>query len=65
MQNTLFIKKVVMNDFLTFKKANFFKDNEFSSGCNILLGKNGSGKSSLLKAIMFVMSDRYNNLTKQ
>jgi len=36
-----------------------------NSGCNLILGKNGSGKSSFLKAIMYVLSDRYSNLTKQ
>ena len=36
-----------------------------SSGCNLILGKNGSGKSSFLRAIMYVLSDRYSNLTKQ
>jgi chromosome segregation ATPase len=36
-----------------------------SKGCNLILGKNGSGKSSFLNAIQFVLSDRYAGATKQ
>ena len=59
---TLFIKKVAIKDFLTYKD---FTLDTFSQKCNLVLGKNGSGKSSFLKAIIYVLSDRYSNWTKQ
>ena len=34
-------------------------------GCNLILGKNGCGKSSFLKAIIYVLSDRFSHLSKQ
>ena len=36
-----------------------------NKGCNLIVGKNGSGKSSFLKAIIYVLSDRYSDYTKQ
>ena len=59
---TLFIKKVAIKDFLTYKD---FTLDTLSQKCNLVLGKNGSGKSSFLKAIIYVLSDRYSNWTKQ
>ena len=35
------------------------------SGCNLIVGNNGTGKSSFLKAIIYVLSDRYSDYTKQ
>jgi structural maintenance of chromosome 3 (chondroitin sulfate proteoglycan 6) len=36
-----------------------------SAGCNLILGKNGCGKSSFLTAILYVLSDRFNGVSKQ
>lgn len=36
-----------------------------SKGCNLILGKNGSGKSSFLTAILYVLSDKFAGTTKQ
>jgi structural maintenance of chromosome 3 (chondroitin sulfate proteoglycan 6) len=61
MAGTLFIKKVSIKNFLTYQE--FVMEGEgndgLNPGCNIILGKNGSGKSSFLKAIIYVLSDRY------
>lgn len=35
-----------------------------SPGCNLILGKNGSGKSSFLNALIYVLSDRFSGLPK-
>jgi chromosome segregation ATPase len=40
-------------------------DQGLSAGCNLVLGKNGSGKSSFLTAILYVLSDRFNGISKQ
>jgi structural maintenance of chromosome 3 (chondroitin sulfate proteoglycan 6) len=61
-EQTLFIKKVTIKDFLTYQD---FTLDMLAPRCNLVLGKNGSGKSSFLKAIIYVLSDRYSNWTKQ
>ena len=64
-QQTLFLKKVVIKNFLTYPECKLFVEDQLSPSCNLILGKNGSGKSSFLKAIIFVLSDRLSNLSKQ
>ena len=58
---SLFIKKVAVKDFLTYRDLAVLSTDEgtLSQGTNVLVGKNGSGKSSLLKAIAFVLSEKY------
>jgi len=63
-QQTLFIKKVAIKDFLTYRECSYLVENELSPSCNLILGKNGSGKSSLLRAIIYVLSDSSMNLSK-
>lgn len=36
-----------------------------SSGLNLLVGRNGSGKSNFFSAIRFVLSDAYTSLTRE
>ena len=61
---TLFIKKVAIKDFLTYQDFEMGEAAGLSSGCNLVLGKNGSGKSSFLNAIIYVLSDKFSSMTK-
>lgn len=68
-EGTLFIKRVAIKDFLTYQ--DFEMENSgsagglgLSAGCNLVLGKNGSGKSSFLNAIIYVLSDKFSSMTK-
>ena len=64
-KKSLFIKRVAIKDFLTYRDVQVINvDGNMSPGLNVLLGKNGSGKSSLLKAIAYVLTDRFSSLTK-
>ena len=61
---TLLIKKVAIKDFLTYQDFEMGEAAGLSSGCNLVLGKNGSGKSSFLNAIIYVLSDKFSSMTK-
>lgn len=67
MEGTLYIKRVAIKDFLTYQ--DFCVESTagagLSKGCNLILGKNGSGKSSFLNAVQFVLSDKYSANSKQ
>ena len=55
-----------MKDFLTYAGKHVLEnETELSQSINAFVGENGSGKSSLLKAITFVLTDNYIGLTKQ
>lgn len=49
--------------------ANSYKDQTiiepFSPGTNVVVGRNGSGKSNFFAAIRFVLSDAYSNLSRE
>jgi structural maintenance of chromosome 3 (chondroitin sulfate proteoglycan 6) len=66
-EGTLFIKSVAIKDFLTYQdfKLETSAATGLSPGCNLVLGKNGSGKSSFLNAIIYVLSDKFTNTSKQ
>jgi structural maintenance of chromosome 3 (chondroitin sulfate proteoglycan 6) len=66
-EGTLFIKSVAIKDFLTYQdfKLETSAATGLSAGCNLILGKNGSGKSSFLNAIIYVLSDKFTNMSKQ
>jgi len=51
------IKQVIVSGFKTYRDETAVP--LFSPHCNLILGKNGSGKSNLLDAIAFVISDKY------
>ena len=63
-KQTLFIKKVSIKDFMTYQEFNLAGNMTLSQSCNLIVGKNGCGKSSFLKAITYVLSDRYSKLTR-
>jgi structural maintenance of chromosome 3 (chondroitin sulfate proteoglycan 6) len=56
----MYIKSVTVKGFKTYKEETTI---DLSPQSNLILGKNGSGKSNLLDAIQFVLSDKYNNLS--
>ena len=47
------IKSVAIEGFLSYEKLQMNGDLQLSQGCNLILGKNGSGKSNLLKGKHF------------
>ena len=62
------IKRVVIEAFASYEKLEM--NDEFNSGCNLILGKNGCGKSiflqgktnfpsNLILAIIFALSDSW------
>ena len=57
-------KNVTIEGFLTYEKLEM-TDLKLDQGCNLILGKNGSGKSSFLQAIIFALSDRFKSMSKQ
>nr|CAB3266386.1 structural maintenance of chromosomes protein 3-like [Phallusia mammillata] len=54
------IKKVSIQGFRSYREATEIET--FSPKHNIIVGRNGSGKSNFFCAIQFVLSDEYNNL---
>lgn len=48
----MFLKKIVIDNFACFRHFS----SEFSSGVNVIIGKNGAGKSSLIKALSYLMN---------
>lgn len=54
------IKSISIEGFKTYKELTLIDD--FDKGQNIILGKNGSGKSNIFDAIQFVLSDKYSQL---
>lgn len=57
------IKKIVIQGFKTFKNTTVI-DN-LSPNHNVVVGRNGSGKSNFFAAIRFVLSDQYTRMSKE
>lgn len=55
------IKRVVLRGFKTYRTETVI--DTLTPACNLILGKNGSGKSNLLDAIQFVLTEKYAGLT--
>ena len=53
------IKRVAIEAFLSYEQLQMGQGVELSPGCNLILGKNGSGKSNFLqgKWIAFILVD--------
>lgn len=60
---TMFIKRIVIQGFKSYKNETVI--NSFSPHHNVVVGRNGSGKSNFFAAIRFVLSDAYTNMTRQ
>lgn len=58
------IKQVIIRGFKTYKEqVNLGQD--FDRGVNVIVGFNGSGKTNLFNAILFVISDHYGTLRQE
>jgi len=57
------IKKLIIQGFKTYKDRTEIE--QFSPGHNVIVGRNGSGKSNILDAIQFVLSDKYGQMRKE
>ena len=61
-----YFKKIVLNNFRNFQNY----ENNFSNSCNVLYGKNGSGKTNILESLSLfykgrgIRNDNLNNLIK-
>ena len=54
------IKRVSIQGFLSYKSV--LKLEEFSPQHNVIVGRNGAGKSNFFNAISFVLGDDYSNM---
>ncbi|KAF5405707.1 hypothetical protein PHET_00673 [Paragonimus heterotremus] len=59
----MYIKKVIIQGFRSYRDQTC--PEEFSPNHNIIVGRNGSGKSNFFQAIQFVLSDEYSHLGNQ
>lgn len=57
------IKKIVIQGFKTYKNTTVIDD--LSPNLNVMVGRNGSGKSNFFAAIRFVLSDAYTHMTRE
>lgn len=57
------IKKIVIQGFKTYKNVSVIDD--LSPNLNVMVGRNGSGKSNFFAAIRFVLSDAYTHMTRE
>ncbi|PAA80750.1 hypothetical protein BOX15_Mlig028690g1 [Macrostomum lignano] len=57
----MYIKKVIIQGFRSYRDQ--ISPEEFSSRHNIIVGRNGSGKSNFFCAIQFVLSDEFSHLS--
>lgn len=51
------IKKISIRNLLSYKAI----DVEIGSNLNIVVGKNGSGKSNFVNALLFALTDKFSN----
>ncbi|VDD75697.1 unnamed protein product [Mesocestoides corti] len=59
----MYIKRVIIQGFRSYRDQTCPED--FSPHHNIVVGRNGSGKSNFFQAIQFVLSDEYSHLNNQ
>ncbi|ORZ17870.1 putative chromosome segregation protein SudA [Absidia repens] len=59
----MYIKQITIQGFKSYKDQTTF--DPFSPQHNVIVGRNGSGKSNFFSAIRFVLGDAYTNLTKE
>ncbi|ODV92163.1 hypothetical protein CANCADRAFT_42779 [Tortispora caseinolytica NRRL Y-17796] len=57
------IKQIIIKGFKSYK-GEVIVDN-IDPGVNVIVGRNGSGKSNLFAALRFVLSDSYNNISQE
>ncbi|CAH6723260.1 structural maintenance of chromosomes protein 3 [[Candida] jaroonii] len=59
----MFIKKIIIQGFKTYKDTTVI--DLISPEFNVVVGRNGSGKSNFFQAIRFVLSDAYTHMTRE
>ncbi|KAI7902916.1 RecF/RecN/SMC [Cokeromyces recurvatus] len=59
----MYIKQVIIQGFKSYKDQTTI--DPFSPKHNVIVGRNGSGKSNFFAAIRFVLGDAYQNLSKE
>ncbi|KAK9470572.1 RecF/RecN/SMC [Dipodascopsis tothii] len=59
----MFIKQLAIQGFKSYKDQTV--TSPFSPGHNVIVGRNGSGKSNFFAAIRFVLSDAYTHMSRQ
>lgn len=57
------IKKIIIQGFKTYKNVTTI--DLLSPHCNVVVGRNGSGKSNFFAAIRFVLSDAYTHMSRE
>ncbi|PKS10346.1 hypothetical protein jhhlp_002097 [Lomentospora prolificans] len=57
------IKQIIIQGFKSYKDQTVVEP--FSPGTNVIVGRNGSGKSNFFAAIRFVLSDAYTQLSRE
>ena len=56
----MYIKQVIIQGFKSYREQTVI--DPFDPGHNVVVGRNGSGKSNFFYAIQFVLSDEYSHL---
>ena len=56
----MYIKQVIIQGFKSYREQTVIEP--FDPGHNVVVGRNGSGKSNFFYAIQFVLSDEYSHL---
>ncbi|KXS18315.1 RecF/RecN/SMC protein [Gonapodya prolifera JEL478] len=59
----MYIKQVTISGFKSYKNQTTLE--EFDPGHNVIVGRNGSGKSNFFWAVRYVLGDAYQNMTKE
>ena len=59
----MYIKQVIIEGFRSYREQTVIEP--FSPQHNVIVGRNGCGKSNFFKAIQFVLSDEYTNLKEE
>ncbi|EPE07335.1 chromosome segregation protein [Ophiostoma piceae UAMH 11346] len=59
----MYIKQLIIQGFKSYKDQTVMEP--FSSGTNVIVGRNGSGKSNFFAAIRFVLGDAYTQLSRE
>lgn len=59
----MFIKKITIQGFKTYRNTTIIED--LSPNLNVVVGRNGLGKSNFFSAIRFVLSDAYTHMTRE
>ncbi|KAI9669589.1 MAG: Structural maintenance of chromosomes protein 3 [Caeruleum heppii] len=59
----MYIKQIIIQGFKSYKEQTVIEP--FSPGHNVIVGRNGSGKSNFFAAIRFVLSDAYTQMGRE